>query len=85
MACFWSNAFEILLDSDVDECLEGNKCLGEQEVCVNNEGSYSCECKEGYARDHKEKVCKIDVNGMLLLVHLLLLGFIIESRKFFVM
>ncbi|VDD93096.1 unnamed protein product, partial [Enterobius vermicularis] len=48
---------------DVDECLEGNKCLGEQEVCVNNEGSYSCECKEGYARDHKEKVCKIDVNA----------------------
>ena len=38
--------------SDVNECEESTETIcGENSVCVNEEGSYSCNCIEGYAGD----------------------------------
>ena len=38
---------KIIINTDVDECSLGmNQC---QQMCVNLNGSYSCECNEGYA------------------------------------
>ena len=32
--------------SDIDECANANAGCGQ--LCVNNEGKYECQCKEGY-------------------------------------
>uniref|UniRef100_A0A1I7ZKC7 Cysteine-rich with EGF-like domain protein 2 n=1 Tax=Steinernema glaseri TaxID=37863 RepID=A0A1I7ZKC7_9BILA len=47
---------------DLDECLEEDKCLGENEICKNSVGSYSCECAPGYKKN-KEDDCELDVEA----------------------
>ncbi|XP_021177717.2 fibulin-1 [Fundulus heteroclitus] len=44
---------------DVDECLIGDKCGSH--VCVNLEGSYRCECRDGYMFNRVSKLCE-DIN-----------------------
>nr|KAG5701543.1 hypothetical protein BaRGS_024793 [Batillaria attramentaria] len=35
---------------DVDECADDPTVCGEDRVCANNNGSYSCSCREGYTQ-----------------------------------
>ena len=46
-----------LCDQDRNECQASvNPCSGQNEVCINNPGSFSCECQTGYERNASE-VC----------------------------
>lgn len=38
----WSGSYNSRYFLDVDECLEGTSVC--EDVCINREGSYSCEC-----------------------------------------
>lgn len=38
--------FDLIHSSDVDECV--NSPCGENVPCINVEGSYSCECLDGW-------------------------------------
>ena len=49
---------------DIDEC--STNIHGCQQVCVNTEGSYSCECRDGYALDDNGMTCSISCGGSLL-------------------
>ncbi|KAM4711708.1 fibulin-1-like [Anableps anableps] len=44
---------------DVNECLIGNKCGSH--ICVNLEGMYRCECRNGYMFNSVTKLCE-DIN-----------------------
>ncbi|KAJ8307562.1 hypothetical protein KUTeg_015646 [Tegillarca granosa] len=33
---------------DINECLVGTKCTGQNEECINTAGSYVCRCKSGF-------------------------------------
>ncbi|ELU00066.1 hypothetical protein CAPTEDRAFT_218715 [Capitella teleta] len=50
-------------EEDIDECLgdEGVTIDKDCHTCVNTQGSYTCECDEGYERHPNDKRC-IDVN-----------------------
>ena len=37
--------------TDINECEAGGISCGENFVCVNNEGSYSCECEPDFFHD----------------------------------
>ena len=41
--------------SDVNECTDNNG--GCEHICVNNEGSYSCSCKNGYSLNINGRNC----------------------------
>ena len=47
---------------DINECMSNNG--GCEQICVNNIGSYSCDCHEGYDVD----VDGLNCSGMLILV-----------------
>ena len=51
------------LFSDIDECssLSG----GCEHTCVNTQGSYYCECREGFALSSNGRSCSIDCGGRL--------------------
>jgi hypothetical protein len=34
--------------SDIDECSEGNISCHPNATCINTQGSYNCQCKDGY-------------------------------------
>ena len=36
---------------DVDECTLDTDTCDPNAVCTNNDGSYTCECKDGYSGD----------------------------------
>ena len=42
--------------SDVNECIEPSTC-GQWGTCVNLEGSYSCECPDGF-KLNEDKICE---------------------------
>jgi hypothetical protein len=44
----------ILNISDIDECSEGNFTCHPNATCMNTQGSYNCQCKNGYVRNGKE-------------------------------
>ena len=45
--------------SDVDECKQGNhQCKGTGQKCVNIQGSYECQCEEGYLKSGANN-CKL--------------------------
>ncbi|KAI0218848.1 hypothetical protein LSAT2_029469 [Lamellibrachia satsuma] len=33
---------------DIDECSENRYCLKDHQLCVNEDGGYSCDCHDGY-------------------------------------
>ena len=47
MACY--------LVVDIDECMSNNDSC--EQICVNNIGSYSCDCYEGYDVDVDGRSC----------------------------
>nr|XP_005994239.1 PREDICTED: low-density lipoprotein receptor [Latimeria chalumnae] len=42
-------------EEDIDECENPDTC---SQICVNLEGGYKCECREGYQMDPVTKTCK---------------------------
>uniref|UniRef100_A0A671S527 EGF-like domain-containing protein n=1 Tax=Sinocyclocheilus anshuiensis TaxID=1608454 RepID=A0A671S527_9TELE len=44
-----------LISSDIDECADPDTC---SQICVNQMGSYKCECEDGYQMDPASKACK---------------------------
>lgn len=40
---------------DVNECYENNGDC--EHICYNNNGSYTCSCKEGYKLNEDRKTC----------------------------
>ena len=44
MSCFYSLP-------DVDECNSTNDICSNSRTCINNPGSYSCDCPNGYTWD----------------------------------
>jgi hypothetical protein len=38
----------ILTLSDIDECSKGNFTCHPNATCINTQGSYNCQCKDGY-------------------------------------
>ena len=49
--------------ADTDECSSNNG--GCQQGCVNNVGSYYCECRDGYALDDNGITCSISCDKLL--------------------
>lgn len=47
--------FLFSFDSDIDECANPDTC---SQICINQMGSYKCECEEGYQVDQATKHCK---------------------------
>ena len=44
--------------ADIDECLDSSVCSGGGSTCVNEVGSYRCECSNGYLRNTDDMTCK---------------------------
>lgn len=56
----WSIASHDL--ADVNECEEAEPCEDEaHSICTNSQGSYSCDCEQGYKKEGK--ACVVDVEG----------------------
>lgn len=49
------NPHACLISSDIDECANPDTC---SQICVNQIGSYKCECEDGYQMDPASKACK---------------------------
>ena len=48
---------------DIDECLSQDTCNALSESCINTDGSYLCNCKDGFLRNSSllcEGLCSID-------------------------
>ena len=52
----------LIFIADVDECSEIASPCGAAEKCVNVQGTFSCECEQGYSK--KDGAC---VEGKLLM------------------
>lgn len=44
-----------LCPTDIDECQDPDAC---SQICVNLEGSYKCQCEEGFQLEPLTKACK---------------------------
>ena len=53
---------------DIDECAEGtDDCDDESQECLNNDGSFTCNCASGFTLDVSDDTCKKDcADGELL-------------------
>jgi hypothetical protein len=40
--------------SDIDECSEGIFSCHQNATCINTQGSYNCQCKDGYGGDGEQ-------------------------------
>ena len=53
--CSWIiETISLLSVVDLDECETGTHDCAVEAACVNNEGSFSCECPNGYAGDGRK-------------------------------
>lgn len=43
---------------DTNECLEGACATVEGSTCLNTEGSYECQCSEGYRLSDDQQTCE---------------------------
>ncbi|XP_076455824.1 mucin-like protein isoform X2 [Babylonia areolata] len=48
-------------DTDVDECTNSDQCPGPSDRCVNTNGSFTCDCDQGYQRLSPDQNCTEDV------------------------
>lgn len=48
-------SFTSIFVSDIDECADPDTC---SQICINQIGSYKCQCEEGYQVDPATKACK---------------------------
>ncbi|KAI6189206.1 Cysteine-rich with EGF-like domain protein 2 [Aphelenchoides besseyi] len=49
---------------DINECENTpNLCSKSHEKCVNTQGHYNCECKDGYQRNFDTDECEIDIHA----------------------
>lgn len=66
--CYNGTTFSLWLKfsiSDVDECLVDGVC---SQICVNEKGTFKCECHEGYSKDPRDRTrCKADEGHAALL------------------
>ena len=44
------------LMADIDECAQGNPCTDTHSECKNVDGSYNCQCKDGFEK--KDGICE---------------------------
>ena len=49
--------------ADVDECSTGTDSC--EQVCINVDGSYHCDCEEGFALNSDGRTCRISCGGTL--------------------
>lgn len=54
---------KISLTLDVDECAEKDKCTKSHEICINDIGSYRCNCEDGYRRNTNTNECELNIEG----------------------
>ena len=43
---------------DINECVEDFDVCGSEKVCKNLEGSFECDCKEGFQRNSTSENCE---------------------------
>ena len=48
--------------SDIDECSAEHDCA---DICVNMEGSYTCDCGQNYVLDDNGRTCTLNCGGRL--------------------
>jgi thrombospondin 2/3/4/5 len=63
MAAVIDQTFQRQRCEDIDECKEGIAQCGPNTNCINNEGSYECECLTGFVRSNSTNGC-VPVPGM---------------------
>ena len=51
ISCLCYYTFHFSFKLDVDECSEESDPCDENADCINNDGSYSCTCKQGFTGD----------------------------------
>ena len=51
-----------MLHADIDECVETPGVCHQNATCINSNGSFSCQCNDGFTRDGEE------CNGMKILM-----------------
>ena len=51
----------LFVPPDIDEC--SHLSHGCEHVCVNTQGSYYCECRDGFALNSNNRTCSIDCGG----------------------
>ena len=54
--------------SDVDECSKNGSPCGENAECFNNDGSYTCICKDGFTGDGRDCLGKLHCGNKCLIV-----------------
>lgn len=66
--CNWNLICFLFLffGTDIDECANPDTC---SQICINQIGSYKCQCEEGYQVDPATKACKA-IGKYQLSVHL---------------
>ena len=53
---FIASIIIIIIVTDINECLEENHSC--QHICINTNGSYVCDCNEGYALTSDGRTCR---------------------------
>ena len=43
--------------SDIDECIDNGHTCDEKAICTDNDGSYTCQCIDGYSGNGDEGNC----------------------------
>ena len=50
-----------ILYADINECI--NSVHGCEDICINTDGSYMCDCRDGYALNDDRRTCSINCGG----------------------
>ena len=54
---------------DIDECSNNGSPCDENADCLNNDGSYTCTCKDGFTGNGTVCVGKVSFSNNLYLIH----------------
>lgn len=78
LGVFRHKSRHFLYFSDIDECrITPRKCTGDQEICVNSYGSYSCRCRDQFQRNRRTQKCErkfLTKNYLKVIDHFFTLG-----------